>query len=153
MVKIETLEHGKVLKKALVKLKEETKEHPGGQKNYHLNLARKAKMDRFFTRRCTVEEECNHYVKHFKDKVIYCNCDIADSEFFLYFVENFEKFGLKKLIASALGYDYIDFFGKPSQYIEYFGKEKGFKITLFGKGKRPSIEHYIFAPTELKNAE
>ena len=39
-----------------------------------------------------------HYKKHFKDKVVYCNCDDPRvSNFFHYFSHNFEKLGLKNV--------------------------------------------------------
>lgn len=42
-----------------------------------------------------------YYKKQFKDKVIYCNCDNPyESNFFKYFVENFNDLGIKKLIAT-----------------------------------------------------
>jgi len=46
-----------------------------------------------------------HYKKHFKDKVVYCNCDDPRiSNFFHYFSYNFEKLGLKS-VAQLIEYD------------------------------------------------
>ncbi len=43
-----------------------------------------------------------HYRKHFKDKTVFCNCDDPfESNFFKYFVLNFNRLGLKKLIATC----------------------------------------------------
>jgi len=43
-----------------------------------------------------------HYKGHFKDKVVFCNCDDPRiSNFFNYFASNFKELGLKKLIASC----------------------------------------------------
>ncbi len=43
-----------------------------------------------------------YYRKHFKDKVVFCNCDDPfESNFFKYFVLNFNRLGLKKLIATC----------------------------------------------------
>ena len=43
-----------------------------------------------------------YYRKHFKDKTVLCNCDDPfESNFFKYFVLNFNRFGLKKLIATC----------------------------------------------------
>lgn len=43
-----------------------------------------------------------YYRKHFKDKTVLCNCDDPfESNFFKYFVLNFNRLGLKKLIATC----------------------------------------------------
>lgn len=70
--------------------------------NKGLNAAIKAKKDEFYTRLEDIETELNHYKKHFKDKVIFCNCDDPyESNFFKYFAMNFNQLGLKKLIATC----------------------------------------------------
>ena len=67
-----------------------------------LHAAKKAKKDEFYTQRVDIENELRHYKAHFKDKVVLCNCDDPrESEFFKYFVENFEVLGLKRLIATC----------------------------------------------------
>lgn len=49
----------------------------------------------------TVERELKHYSKHFKNKIVYCNCDdYRYSSFFKYFMKNFDELGLKGLIAT-----------------------------------------------------
>lgn len=40
-----------------------------------LHKAKKAKNDEFYTRYKDIAEEMGHYREHFRDKVIYCNCD------------------------------------------------------------------------------
>ena len=73
------------------------------QNNGNLNKAKAAKNDEFYTRLEDIEKELKHYTEHFKGKVVYCNCDDANrSNFFKYFSTNFQKLGLKKLIASGL---------------------------------------------------
>lgn len=70
-------------------------------KNLKLTRARKAKNDEFYTRLCDVENELRHYSKHFKDKVVLCNCDDPTwSAFWKYFHINFKILGLKKLIGT-----------------------------------------------------
>lgn len=70
-------------------------------KNKHLNKAKNLKNDEFYTQLETIERELKHYKKHFKDKIIYCNCDdYRFSNFFSYFKDNFNELGLKKLIAT-----------------------------------------------------
>ena len=70
--------------------------------NTDLKNAGKAKKDEFYTQLTDIEKECQHYAKHFKDKVIFCNCDDPyESAFFKYFAIYFNVLGLKKLIASC----------------------------------------------------
>jgi hypothetical protein len=72
----------------------------------NLNNAKKAKNDEFYTQLTDIEKECYHYREHFRNKVIYCNCDDArESNFFKYFAMNFEFFGLKKLITTGFKAD------------------------------------------------
>lgn len=70
-------------------------------KNRNLNKAKSAKNDEFYTQISDIENELRHYQGHFKDKVVYCNCDDHRwSNFFRYFSLNFEFLGLKKLITT-----------------------------------------------------
>ena len=64
--------------------------------------ANREKNDEFYTRLTDIEKELRHYRKHFKGKTILCNCDDPfESNFFKYFVLNFNKLGLKKLIVTC----------------------------------------------------
>ena len=64
--------------------------------NRALSSARMAKQDEFYTQLSDIDRELKHYRKHFKNKVVYCNCDDPRvSNFFHYFSYNFEKLGLK----------------------------------------------------------
>lgn len=48
-----------------------------------------------------IENELKHYREHFKDKVVFCNCDDPEwSNFWQFFSLQFEFLGLKKLIAT-----------------------------------------------------
>ena len=68
----------------------------------NLQKAQKAKKDEFYTQLIDIENELKHYRKHFKDKIVLCNCDDPfESNFFKYFAMNFNFFGLKKLIATC----------------------------------------------------
>lgn len=74
--------------------------------NKLLHKARKSKADEFYTQLCDIENELKHYKPHFKDKVVYCNCDDPSvSNFYKYFVANFYELGLKKVIASRYAGD------------------------------------------------
>ncbi len=71
-------------------------------KNNNLHKAKDAKKDEFYTQLSDIERELRHYERHFKNKVVYCNCDDPyESNFFKYFVINFNYLGLKKLIATC----------------------------------------------------
>lgn len=70
--------------------------------NTALRKADKNKNDEFYTQLSDIEAELKHYRKHFKDKVVFCNCDDPyESNFFKYFAMNFNFLGLKKLIATC----------------------------------------------------
>ena len=67
-----------------------------------MSAAIKAKNDEFYTLLTDIEKEMRHYRKHFKSKTVLCNCDDPfESNFFKYFVLNFNRLGLKKLIATC----------------------------------------------------
>lgn len=84
------------------KLKEKNKGVVKIGGNTNLARANREKNDEFYTRLTDIEKELRHYRKHFKGKTILCNCDDPfESNFFKYFVLNFNKLGLKKLIATC----------------------------------------------------
>jgi hypothetical protein len=85
----------------------------GGNTTAALHAAKKAKKDEFYTQRVDIENELRHYKAHFKNKTVLCNCDDPrQSEFFKYFVENFEKLGLKKLVATCYKSQDVDLFSQ-----------------------------------------
>lgn len=70
--------------------------------NASLNKANIAKQDEFYTQLTDIEKELRHYRKHFQGKTVLCNCDDPfESNFFKYFALNFNRLGLKKLIATC----------------------------------------------------
>ena len=70
--------------------------------NSDLKKANKAKKDEFYTQLADIEIEMKHYRKHFKDKIVFCNCDDPfESNFFKYFAMNFNFLGIKKLVATC----------------------------------------------------
>lgn len=71
--------------------------------NKSLLKASKVKHSEFYTQLEDIENELQHYKEHFKDKVVYCNCDNPfHSNFFKYFVMNFNEIGLKRLVCTNL---------------------------------------------------
>ena len=74
-----------------------------GCTNTNLRKAAKVKNDEFYTQYEDIENEVMKYRKQFKDKIVYLPCDDPaekKSEFWSFFVNNFDAFGLKKLIAT-----------------------------------------------------
>ena len=101
--------------------------------NQTLHIAKSAKKDEFYTQLSDIESELKHYEKHFKDKVVFCNCDDPrNSNFFNYFAYNFEKLGLKKLITTCYKNQETDLFADESTekavFLEYYGDKNGNKI-------------------------
>ena len=99
-----------------------------------LHAAKRAKKDEFYTQRVDIENELRHYKVHFKGKVVLCNCDDPrQSEFFNYFVENFEKLGLRRLIATCYKSQDVDLFSQGecerAVYQIYEGDKNG-NMTL-----------------------
>ena len=71
-----------------------------------LEKAKKAKFDEFYTQYEDIQKEMNAYLEFnpnaFKDKVILLPCDDPEwSNFTKFFAQNFERFGLKKLISTS----------------------------------------------------
>ncbi len=98
------------------------------KKERNLNAAAKAKKDEFYTQLTDIEKEMRHYRKHFKGKTVFCNCDDPfESNFFKYFVLNFNRLGLKKLIATC-------YFSSPiaGQQLQYHCDENGQMSFFFG---------------------
>lgn len=103
--------------------------------NSSLGAAKKAKNDEFYTQFSDIQMEIEAYLEYdadvFRGKVVYCNCDDPfESNFFRYFVLNFERLGLKRLISTSY---------KPSTVantqLGLFGNDK----TLKPEKGRPKV--------------
>lgn len=108
--------------------------------NVNLHKAKNAKNDEFYTQYADIEKEMGHYKPHFRDKIIYCNCDDPTrSAFWEYFHIYFSELGLKKLISTHYN-------GNGSSYVmEYTGGndidiKAGIKIPLNENGDFRSKE-------------
>jgi Adenine-specific methyltransferase EcoRI len=78
--------------------------------NQNLTQAKKAKNDEFYTQYQDIEKEMNAYLEFdpdvFRGKTVLLPCDDPEwSNFTKYFAQNFERFGLKKLISTSLAAD------------------------------------------------
>ena len=70
-------------------------------RNGNLAVARKSGNDEFYTQRADIEAELRYYEAYFRDKIVYCNCDDpGTSEFWKFFADVFESWGLRKLVAT-----------------------------------------------------
>jgi len=113
--------------------------------NNNLTNAKRAKNDEFYTQFSDIQKEIQAYLDYnpdtFRNKVVYCNCDDPfESNFFRYFVLNFNKLGLKQLITTSY---------KPSPIantqLELFGDNK----TLTKSKVRPKINANKFIINEV----
>jgi len=78
--------------------------------NSNLTNAKRAKNDEFYTQYHDIEKEIAAYVEYnpyvFRGKTILMPCDDPEwSNFTKFFAQNFEKFGLKKLISTSYAVD------------------------------------------------
>ncbi len=74
--------------------------------NKKLHSAKNAKNDEFYTQYADIQNEVNAYIEYnpdvFRDKTILLPCDDPEwSNFTKFFAQNFERFGLKKLISTS----------------------------------------------------
>lgn len=74
--------------------------------NTKLGNAKAAKNDEFYTQYEDIEKEMQAYLEYdkniFQNKVVFLPCDDPDkSNFTRYFAQNFQRFGLKKLISTS----------------------------------------------------
>ena len=97
-------------------------------KNSNFHKAKRAKKDEFYTQLYDIENELRHYRAHFRDKVVYCNCDDPRvSNFFHYFAYNFRLLRLKKLITACYKNQQMDMFSQNDAeraiWLEYTGTE------------------------------
>lgn len=117
--------------------------------NSNLTRAKRAKNDEFYTQFSDIQKEVEAYLEYnpdtFKNKVVYCNCDDPfESNFFRYFVLNFNRLGLKSLITTSY---------KPSPVantqIGLFGDD----VTLEPVKGRPKITANKFIITEVGDVD
>src|SRR3989339_836663 len=117
--------------------------------NSNLTNAKRAKNDEFYTQFDDIQKEIEAYLDYnpdtFRNKVVYCNCDDPyESNFFRYFVLNFNKLRLKQLITTSY---------KPSPVantqLGLFGNDK----TLKKQKGRPKINANKFIINEVKDID
>lgn len=83
-------------------------------------MAKKRRMNEFYTQLIDIKKELKHYKNHFVNKTVFCNCnDSEKSNFWKYFSLNFDKLKLKKLIATRFEKE------KSSYRLEMYRDENG----------------------------
>ncbi|MBP9667254.1 adenine-specific methyltransferase EcoRI family protein [Candidatus Saccharibacteria bacterium] len=116
--------------------------------NNNLTSAKTAKNDEFYTRYSDIQKEIEAYLEYDKDtfrgKVIYCNCDDPyESNFFKFFVLNFKRLGLRRLITTSY---------KPSPVantqLGLFGDDK----TISPEKGRPKVTANKFIINDVGDA-
>ncbi len=78
--------------------------------NKQLGNAKAAKNDEFYTQLADIQTEVNAYLDYdpdvFRGKTVLLPCDDPEwSNFTRFFAQNFERFGLKKLISTSYAFD------------------------------------------------
>lgn len=92
----------------------------GTQNN--LQLAQYKKNDEFYTTLDSIEHLFENIWYYLKGKSVICNCNDAESNFYVYFHRNFSKIGLKRLICINYNHSGNKLFVKNgSYYKEYLG--------------------------------
>ena len=119
-------------------------------KNSNLHQAKREKNDEFYTQLSDIENELKHYREHFQGKIVFCNCDDPyESNFFKYFALNFNRLGLKKLI--AMGYATSLIAGSQVPLFEISGYEeianKAYKIEV---NQVKDSEEWVFDLEDIK---
>ena len=122
--------------------------------NRNLHKAKSNKKDEFYTQLSDIENELWHYRDHFRDKVVYCNCDDPRvSNFFHYFSLQFRGLGLKKLITTCYKNQQMDMFSQNDAekaiWLEYDGTQNETGV--------PSVEdigiHYLEGDGDFRSQE
>lgn len=117
--------------------------------NTLLHKAKRSKNDEFYTLFSDIQKEIEAYLEYnpntFRDKVVYCNCDDPyESNFFRYFVLNFNRLELKQLITTSY---------KPSPVantqLALFGSNK----TLVQSKGRPKITANKFIINQVSDID
>lgn len=91
--------------------------------NNKLSEAKNKKNDEFYTQYADIEKEVNAYLEYdpdvFRGKTILLPCDDPEwSNFTIFFAQNFERLGLKKLISTSYAVDSKEIKGEyiPSEF-------------------------------------
>jgi hypothetical protein len=142
--------------------------------NSNLTEAQRAKNDEFYTQYADIEKEISAYLDYnpnvFRGKTLLLPCDDPEwSNFTKYFAQNFERFGLKKLISTSYAHHSKNYTGvyQPTLFetsAPYFDQVKTvkngkiFTLTHDKNGDRKvnvdDLEwHYLGGDGDFRSAE
>lgn len=125
-------------------------------KSDNMRKAKEIKNDEFYTQYTDIQNEINAYLEYdenvFRDKTVLLPCDDPEwSNFTKFFAQNFDTFGLKKLISTSYAYNSkkVNFDYQPTlfetidpRFEEKKSKEKGKIFTLTrSSSKKVNIEN------------
>lgn len=100
--------------------------------NSILNKARYSSdnTDEWYTPLEIIEEELSNYSKQFEGKVVLCNCDDPfESNFSYYFLRNFNKLKLKKLICTSYAKSKINILKEKKKFTATFKDDNGESLS------------------------
>ncbi|MBP6886198.1 MAG: adenine-specific methyltransferase EcoRI family protein [Candidatus Pacebacteria bacterium] len=117
--------------------------------NSNLTNAKRVKNDEFYTQYSDIQKEIEAYLEFnpdvFRGQVVYCNCDDPfESNFFRYFVLNFNKLGLKQLITTSYNPSPV-----ANTQLGLFGDDK----TLAKSKGRPKVTANKFIINEVHDID
>lgn len=122
--------------------------------NDKLQNAKKNKNDEFYTQFADIQKEMNAFIDYnkdvFRDKTILLPCDDPEwSNFTKFFAQNFDRFGLKKLISTSYAYNSkkVDFDYQPTLFETV---DPRFKIEISkAKGKIFTLDRDINSDNKI----
>lgn len=142
--------------------------------NDNLSNAKKSRNDEFFTQYPVIEKEVSAYIEYdpdvFKNKTILLPCDDPEwSNFTKFFAQNFERFGLKKLISTSYAVDSKIYkipyqptlFERHDPQFDQYKTTKNGKIFILDRDKtgngRVDVEdlewHYLAGDGDFRSTE
>lgn len=119
--------------------------------NTNLTEAKNAKNDEFYTQYHDIEKEINAYLEYnpdvFRGKTVLLPCDDPEwSNFTKFFAQNFERFGLKKLISTS--------YAQESKNYQYYYQPSLFEVNDPGFDEtKTTINGKIFTLTHDKSGD
>lgn len=111
--------------------------------NKKLTEAKNTKNDEFYTQYEDIQREINAYLEYnpevFKGKTILLPCDDPEwSNFTRFFAQNFENFGLKKLISTSFAFESKNF-------------KEGYQLSIFEMESPQYDEDKTKTPKNVKH--
>ena len=114
--------------------------------NSNLANAQRAKNDEFYTQYPDIEKEISAYLEFnpdvFRGKTLLLPCDDPEwSNFTKYFAQNFDRFGLKKLISTSYAHNSKNYKGVYQPTLFEINDPQFDKIKTIQNGKIFTLSH------------